>query len=174
MEKKACNLCNKRFTRQWNLERHIQDIHHISEYGQNDMVKQKYEGPPYPYPSTNRNERYSNSENNTTEMYYYENPPEYPNLTNHYYRYDFYNNRLYSNFESVPIDKKENKLTIRDMIRIRRALQILRNFLQRIYPTYVVVQQICWLNYLCYTQNSIQPLGDFYKKYNLMHLWPLY
>lgn len=174
MEKKACNLCNKRFTRQWNLERHIQDIHHISEYGQNDMVKQKYDGPPYPYPSTIRNERYSNSENNTTEMYYYENPPEYPNLTNHYYSYDFYNNRLYENFESVPIDKKENKLIIRDMIRIRRALQILRNLLQRIYPTYLVVPQICWLNYLCYTQNSIQPLRDFYKKYNLMHLWPLY
>jgi uncharacterized Zn-finger protein len=174
MEKKVCNLCSKRFTRQWNLERHIQDIHHISEYKANAMVKQKYEDSLYPYHSTIRYERYNNSENNTSELYYYANPAEYPNSTNHYSSYDFYNNRFYENFEPVQIDKKENKLTIRDMIRIRRALQILRNFFQRIYPNYVVIQQIFWLNYLCYTQKSIQPLKDFYKKYNLMHLWPLY
>ena len=104
----------------------------------------------------------------------YENPPKYHNFTKHSSSSDFYNNRFYDNFEPVLIDKKEYKLTIRDKIRIQWALQILRNFLQQIYPNYVVIQQICWLNYLCYTQNSIQPLRDFYKKYNLMNLWPLY
>jgi hypothetical protein len=174
MEKKVCNLCKKRFTRQWNLERHKQNIHHISEYGENNLVKQKYEVPPNSDSSTIRKEQFRNCKNNTTEMDYYENPSEYHNFTKHSSSNDFYNNRFYDNFEPVLIDKKEYKLTIRDMIRIRRALQILRNFLQQIYPNYVVIPQICWLNYLCYTQNSIQPLRDFYKKYNLMNLWPLY
>ena len=56
MEKKVCNLCKKRFTRQWNLGRHMQDIHHISESCENHMVKQKYEDPPYSNPSRLRNE----------------------------------------------------------------------------------------------------------------------
>ena len=43
MEKKQCKVCKKRFTRQWNLERHLKGIHNISEYGENNMVKQKYE-----------------------------------------------------------------------------------------------------------------------------------
>jgi uncharacterized Zn-finger protein len=54
MEKKVCNLCKKRFTRQWNLERHMQDIHHISEYGENNLVKQNYEVPPNSDSSTIR------------------------------------------------------------------------------------------------------------------------
>src|SRR5215208_4513880 len=142
MENKNCTICKKRFTRQWNLERHMQDIHHISEYGENHMVKQKYEyeGPPYSNP----------------------------------YREDLYNSRLYGNFEPFLIEKEENKLTIQDRIRINWGLQILRNFLPRIYPNYVVIQQIGWLNYLCYTKKSIQPLRDFYEKYNLIGLWPSY
>lgn len=44
MKKKVCNLCKKRFTRQWNLGRHMQDIHHISESCENHMVKQNMKG----------------------------------------------------------------------------------------------------------------------------------
>ena len=127
----------------------------------NNLVKQKYEVTPNSYSSTIRKEQFRNCKNNMTEMDYYENPSEYHKFTKHSSSNDFNNNRFYDNFEPVLIDKKEYKLTIRDMIRIRRALQILRNFLQQIYPNYVVIQQICWLNYLCYTQNSIQPLRDF-------------
>ena len=32
MEKKICTVCKKRFTRQWNLARHLKDIHNISDY----------------------------------------------------------------------------------------------------------------------------------------------
>ena len=174
MERKICQVCNNRFTRQSNLKRHMRDVHRISDHGENDMVKQKYEGPSYSNPSTRRNEQFRNSENTTTEMDYYENPPEYHNFTNHYSNNDLYHNRFYENFEPFPIDKKKDKLTIRDMIRIRRGLQILINFLQLIYPNHVVRMQICWLNYLCYTKKSIQPLRDFYQKNGLMHLWPLY
>ena len=172
MEKKVCNLCKKRFTRQWNLGRHMQDIHHISESCENHMVKQKYEDPPYSNPSRLRNEQLRNSKTNTTQMDSYKNPHEYHTFTNHY-REELYNSRLYRNFEPFPIEKEENKLTIQDMIRINCGLQILRNFLPRIYPNYVI-WQICWLNYLCYTKKSIQPLRDFYEKYNLMGLWPSY
>jgi hypothetical protein len=152
----------------------MRDVHHLAEYRENDLFKQKNEGPPYSYSSTISNEQFRNSKNITSEMDYYENPLEYHNFKKHYFGNNFYNKSCYDNFEPVPIDNKEYKLTIPDMIRIRRALEILRNFLQRIYPNYVVIQQICWFNYLCYTHNSIQPLRDFYKKYNLMHLWSLY
>lgn len=172
MIKKECKICKKRFTRQWNLERHIRDIHHISEYGENDRVKQKYEDLSYSYPSTFTNEWYGKSENNTTEMDYYENPPEYPNFTNHYTRYDLYNNRSYGNFVPVPREKDENTLTNTDKRRIQYALGILSNFLQGIFPNHVVIPQICWLHYYCYSKRSIQPLRDFYKKNNFMHLWP--
>ncbi|HEX7142622.1 MAG TPA: C2H2-type zinc finger protein [Nitrososphaeraceae archaeon] len=173
MERKVCQVCNKRFTRQWNLERHVKDIHHIFEYGGNDMVKQKYEGPSYSYSHTIKNEQFRNSENNTTDMNYYD-PPEYHNFTNLYSNKDMYNKRFYPHFQPFPIDKKEDKLTLRDMRRIRLGLQILINFLQRIYPYQFVMMQICWLNYLCCTRKSIQPLRDFYQKNGLMHLWPLY
>jgi hypothetical protein len=174
MENKNCTICKKRFTRQWNLERHMQDIHHISEYGKNNMVKQKYEGSPYSYPSIFTNEQLRNFENNMTEMDYNQNPPENHTFSNHYSREDLYNNRFYENFEPFPPEKKENRLTIRDIVRIRRGLQILRNFLQQIYPNQIVIPQIYCLNYLCYTKKSIQPLRDFYEKYNLMGLWPSY
>ena len=101
------------------------------------------------------------------------NPPEYNNFPNEFSRYDIHNHGFYENFEPFPI-KKEKNLTIGDMIRIRDGLQILRNFLQRIYPNYIVVQQICWLHYRCYTQKSIQPFRDFYMKNNLMYLWLIY
>ena len=172
MEKKVCNLCKKRFTRQWNLGRHMQDIHQISELCENHMVKQKYERPPYSNPSILRNEQLRNSKTNTTKMDSYQNPSGYHTFTNHYYSEDLYNNRFYGNFEPFPIEKEKNKLTIQDIIRITRGLQILRNFLPRIYPNHVVIQLICWLNYLCYTKKSIQPLRDFYEKNYLMRLWP--
>ena len=54
----------------------MQDIHHISEYGENDIVKQKYEGSPYSNPSLFKNEQLRNFENNMTEMDYNQNPPE--------------------------------------------------------------------------------------------------
>ena len=49
----------------------MQDIHHISKHGENDRIKQKYEGPSYSYPSSIRNEQFRNRENNTIEIDYY-------------------------------------------------------------------------------------------------------
>jgi len=169
-----CQICNKSFTRQWNLDRHKQDIHHIPKDGEHYRVKQKYEGPPYSYPSSFRNEQFRNIENNTTEKGYYDNHFENHNFTYNCSSNDLYNNRFYEDFEPIPLNKEENKLTVRDMIRIQRGLKTLKNFLQRIYPNPVVFRQIYWLYYLCWTKSSIEPLRDFYQKNNLMHIWPLY
>ena len=101
-----------------------------------------------------------------SEMNYYQNPPEYHNFTNAFSNYDIHNNRVYENVESVPIDKKESRLTIQDMIKIQRALQILRNYLQQFYPqlpNVIIMHQMRWLYYRCYTQKSIQPLRIFIK-----------
>jgi hypothetical protein len=50
----------------------MRDVHHISEYRENDLFKQKNEGPPYSYPSTIINEQFRNSNHNTSKMDYYE------------------------------------------------------------------------------------------------------
>ena len=174
MDKKICKVCKKGFLRQWNLKRHLKDIHKIHEYRENDMVKQKSEA--YSYPFSNKNEDFRNPENNMSEMNYYQNPPEYHNFTNPFSNYDIHNSRIYENVESIPIDK-ESRLTIKDLIKIQRAFQILRNYFQQFYPqlpNVIITNQMRWLYYRCYTKQSLQPLMDYYKRYNIWHLWPLY
>ena len=95
MDKKICKVCKKGFLRQWNLKRHLKDIHKIHEYRENDMVKQKSEA--YSYPFSNKNEDFRNPENNMSEMNYYQNPPEYHNFTNPFSNYDIHNSRIYEN-----------------------------------------------------------------------------
>ena len=49
------------------------------------------------------------------------------------------------------------------------ALQILKNYSPTIFILILLLyHKSIWLNYQCYTKQSIQPLKDFYKKYNLM------
>jgi len=172
MEGITCNVCKKKFTRQWNLERHLQDIHMIPEYRENKMVRQKYEA--CVYPSAIKNKDLRNPENSMGEINYYQKPPEYDSFTNGFPNYDLYNNMVYENVEAGPIDKKESGLTIREMAKIPHALIILRNYLQRFEPHLDAIDIIRSLHYQCYTQRSIQPWKDFYKKNNLGHLWPLY
>ena len=39
MNKKRCDRCNRLFSSQWNLERHLQDVHEIN----NDIKKENRE-----------------------------------------------------------------------------------------------------------------------------------
>jgi hypothetical protein len=172
MKKKVCNKCNKRFTRQWNLQRHLKSIQNISEYGKNDNVKQKYDRPTYSDPSPIKNEHSSYCENTISHMKHYPNPSNYHNFTNRFYSEGDYNNCFYQNDELFSIEKKGPKLTIQDGLRIQTALRILKNVLPRFYPYNAVIGALCWLNYQCYTKHSDQPLKDFYKKYYIWHLWP--
>ncbi len=40
MNKKRCDRGNRLFSRQWNLERHLQDVHEVND----DIKKKKEEG----------------------------------------------------------------------------------------------------------------------------------
>ena len=172
MEGITCYVCKQKFTRQYNMERHLQNIHKISEHQENNMVRRKYEA--YIYPFTIKNEDSRNPENSMGDMNHYQNPPGYYNFTNGFSNYDIFNNMVYENVEVGPIDKKESRLTIQDMAKIPHALIILKNYLQRFEPHRDVKSIIRSLHYQCYTQRSIQPLKDFYKKNKIGHLWPLW
>jgi hypothetical protein len=124
MKKKLCNKGNKRFTRPWNLQRHLKNIYNISEYGKNDNVKQKYDRPTYSDPSPIKNEHARYSENKISEMKHYPNPSKYHNFTNRSYSEGDYNNWFYQKHEQFHIEKKEPKLTIQDGIIIQTALRI--------------------------------------------------
>ncbi|MGH9981820.1 MAG: C2H2-type zinc finger protein [Nitrososphaeraceae archaeon] len=166
MEKKFCNVCKKRFTRQWNLERHLKDIHNISGYHKNDINKQKNVQSTYSSIYSIKNQPFRNSDNHMISINHYSNTPGYHILQ----RYDNetnYNNWFYPNDELVTIDKKEPMLTIEDGIRIRTALQILQNVLSRFYPPNLVIRIICLLQFQCFTKHSDEPLIEFYKKYNI-------
>lgn len=172
MEKKKCNKCRKRFTRRWNLTRHLKYIHNLSDDGQHDIVKPKYDRPTYSSPSPIKNEYIMNSENKMSEMNYNLHPPKSHNFTKRFFGDEYYNNGCYQNYELFTVDKKEPKLTIPDGIRIINALRILQHILPRFYPNNVVIRVICFLKYQCYTKHSDEPLKDFYKQHGLWHLWP--
>ena len=112
-KKKLCNKCNKRFTRQWNLQRHLKSIHNNSDFGKNDNVKQKHDRPTYSDPSPIKNQHSWYSENKISHMKHYPNPSNYHNFTNRFYSEEDYNNWFYQNYELFPIEKKEPKLTIK-------------------------------------------------------------
>ncbi|MGI9011922.1 MAG: hypothetical protein ACR2F1_12140 [Nitrososphaeraceae archaeon] len=158
----------KRFTRQWNLARHLKDIHNISDDGEHDIVKQKYDHPNYSNPSPIKNEQIRNSENKMSEMNYNLHPPKYHNFTNRFSSDGYYYNS-YENFELFPVDKKKPKLTLQDRIRIQKCLGDLKNILLRYLPNHAVIGMIRWLNYQCCTQHSDQPLKDFCRKNNLWY-----
>jgi hypothetical protein len=134
MKKKLCNKCNKRFTRQWKLQRHLKSIHNISDYGKNDNVKQKYDRPTLFRSISSNNEHSWYSENKISHRKHSPNPSNYHNFTNRFYREGDYNNWFYQNYDLFPIEKKEPKLRIQDGIRIQTALRILKNVLPRFYP----------------------------------------
>ena len=86
MVNKTCTVCKKKFTRQWNLERHLKDIHEVYQSRDNDMVMQKSD--PYSYPFSRKKGYFRNSENNMGEINNYQNPPEDNNFPNEFSSYD--------------------------------------------------------------------------------------
>ena len=145
-QQKECIVCKQIFTRKWNLERHLQDVHEIYDNTKKDNINPEigdYNSLPINIDSNNnlRNFVYSND-----EVY------------------------LYPNF--IPPLEKEKRLNVDDRIRIQKGLKILESCLEKIYPPGFVFQIISWLRSCCRYEKSDEPLKNFFVQMNLGDRWP--
>lgn len=167
MKKYTFNICKRIFTRDWNLRRHMQDVHRlVADYTKKTHINQ--ENGYYPPPINN--------------IFYKENKMDYSSnyKQNPYYHNNFYNyfpNHGYyldgsfpSNFNSQT--KENRRLNVDDKIKIQKVLQILENHLYKIgIPIFFVSVIITWLNHRCFIEKSYEPLKKYLTDYNLGYLW---
>lgn len=176
MQKKSvCNICYKKFTRKWNLERHLYDVHEV----QNDLskvrIKQEIDVPDNLSNMVEPERKFLNRDNNMNQpsqynQSYYNNN----NLTNNlpYYYYGFDNNTAsypYSNINSQyeEEEQEEKKLSIDGKIKIQKILKNLENYLEKFYPRVFIFQILSWLRYQCLTKKSEEPLKRFLVQKNI-------
>jgi hypothetical protein len=100
-KKNVCNICYKKFTRKWNLERHLYDIHEIhDDLRRKTRIKQEEEiVVPYHLPNLlEPNRKFLNKDNDMNQSPQY-NQSCYNNINNlpnnFPYCYRYYNNIPY-------------------------------------------------------------------------------
>ncbi len=175
-KKNVCNICYKKFTRIWNLERHLYDIHEFHNNVNNARRKQEIEMHDHLLNMVEPNRKILNKEDNNmnnreyNQSYYNNN-----NLPNNspYYYYEFDNNTssyLYSNINSQYKEDKK-RLSIDDKIKKQKVLKNLENYLKKFYPQMFSFQILSWLHYQCLTQKSDEPLKKFLVQKNIGFLW---
>lgn len=174
MAKILCNVCNKIFTRKWNLERHLQDIHGIYNKPENQNITSEIG-------NINSSQRYSNTDNifkdryndgNMNQIDYsgqYGNYHNYPQNYSYpeYYRQDY----PWSNF-NLPPEKESKKWTYDDQIRLQRGLKILQTHLESFYPQPCVSGIILMLRRRCNYEKSDEPLKKYFVQMNIGDKWP--
>ena len=174
MIKKRCYRCNRLFSRQWNLERHLQDVHEINDDIKKEERRGGIDGYDYEFGQLNMNNanNLKKTENNNNDMDYNGNSYYYDNFSNIYPIPRYYNIEpyIYANYNSLC--KEEKILSIDDKIKIQKVLKVVENYLERIYPKYYVFLIISRLRHRCLREKSDEPLKKYLVKNNMGHLWP--
>ncbi|HEX2408832.1 MAG TPA: hypothetical protein VHJ38_16645 [Nitrososphaeraceae archaeon] len=169
---KVCQICYKKFTRKWNLERHLDDNHQIHNDFSNARMKQEIEMFDQFSNIVEPKHKFLNKEDNKMKEMLQYNQSYYNNnnLPNNlpYYYYGFDNNISsypYSNinfqYNEEEKEKGEKRLSIDDKIRIQKVLKILEDYLEKLYPRWFIFQVLSWLHYQCRIQKSDEPLKKF-------------
>jgi|GEM_PF-2475003 len=174
MNKKRCDRCNRFFSIQWNLERHLQDVHEINDDIKKEKRRGGIDGYDYEYGQLNMNSAINlkKAENNNNDMDYNGNSYCYNNFSNIYPSTEYYNIEpyIYSNYNSIFKEKKT--LSSDDKIKIQKVLKSVENYLERFCPKSTVFPIISYLRYRCLREKSDEPLKKYLVKNNMGHIWP--
>ena len=174
-KKKVCTICYKKFTRKWNLDRHLYDVHDVHDDLRKDRIKQEIVVQDHLSNMAESKGKILNkdNDNNMNQTQYnrsYYNNNNFPNTlyyNYHYYNYAYPYPNLYFHYR-----EEERKLTIYDKIKIQKILKNLENYLEKFCPRPFIFQILSWLRYQCLSQKSDQPLKKFLVRNNLGFLWP--
>ena len=165
MRRWKCNRCGKLFSRNWNLQRHVETLHNTKGDRRNSVFHD-YDLPLNSVRIINyeNKENYVDSTAHHQKSHYHDN---FPNTLSNFRHseYGYYPSYLSSLFE------EEKRFSVDDRIRIQKGLKILENHLEKIYPPTYVFQIISSINRLCILEKSDMPLKKFMTQNNLGHLW---
>jgi hypothetical protein len=171
MRQYTCSICKGIFTRDWNLKRHIQDVHGLADYTKKSNINQGIKENDYYSPSN------SNSSYKEKDMDYRNNYKKNPCYYDIFYT-NFPNDGYYIHgsfpdliFNSQTTENRE--LNDNDKIEIQKVLKILEDHLKKVgVPVTFVFGIITLLKRRCFSEKSDEPLKNFLITHNLGYLWP--
>ena len=114
-KKNVCNICYKKFTRKWNLERHLYDVHEVQDDLRKARIKQEIDVPNHLSNMVEPKRKILNRDNNMSQspqynQSYYNNNNNLPNnLPYYYYGYDNNTSSSIHTQISIPNTKKKKK-----------------------------------------------------------------
>jgi hypothetical protein len=181
MQRYICKICKHSFTRQWSLNRHLQDIHKILQLHVTDK----------PYPGNNRSidniTCHVNDKGNFKKNFYEDNgkeprnysfepPPsdsDYPlnNYNNPYSdSYPQFNNP-YSDSYPQFIPEEQEPFGPSERRRMRRLIPVVIYLLSKKIPVFYA-HQFVWLLYdRCVDEESETPFKEYLEKNGMGFLW---
>lgn len=168
MNKHTCSICKRIFTREWNLKRHLRDVHRIAKYSKKDQVNQEIEENGY-YPPLNT----SFYKENDKDFYnnYTQNPHDYYNFSNDYSNYGYYNNEPFFSYSNFTSQNKENsEFNVDVEIKIQKGLKIIENYLKN-YPKPYVAKRIIELRSRYIRAQSDKPVKKYLVNGRRGDLW---